>query len=416
MRAESGLHLFQGFGVELEYMIVDRGTLSVRPVSDELMHAAAGEYASEIEVGELAWSNELVLHVVELKTNGPAVSLAHLPSLFGRDVARINALLEPLDACLLPTAMHPWMDPYRETHLWPHDYSAVYESYNRIFGCRGHGWANLQSNHINLSFDGDDEFGRLHAAVRLLLPIMPALAASSPIMNGKPSGYFDTRLGVYRLNQQRVPSITGRIIPEPVYTYQDYQREILEPIYREIAPLDTEDILKHEWLNSRGAIARFERSTIEIRVLDMQECPAADLAVCQAIVVTLQALVKERWNSRQEQQEWTVDDLFPILLETVKRGGDAVIENPRYSRFFGWKCSRPATAGQLWSHLVETLFSDAGQNQTAWLEPLHVILNQGCLSKRILRALGDDFSRGSLESVYRQLAECLSCGKMFEPI
>jgi len=38
-------------------------------------------------------------------------------------------------------------------------------------------------------------------------------------------------------------------------------------------------VLQNEWLNSRGAIARFERDTIEIRVLDSQETPAAELAI-----------------------------------------------------------------------------------------------------------------------------------------
>ena len=32
-------------------------------------------------------------------------------------------------------------------------------------------------------------------------------------------------------------------------------------------------------MNSRGAIARFDRNAIEIRVIDVQECPKADLAI-----------------------------------------------------------------------------------------------------------------------------------------
>ena len=30
----------------------------------------------EVEVGDFCWSNELVLHVIEIKTNGPVGSLA----------------------------------------------------------------------------------------------------------------------------------------------------------------------------------------------------------------------------------------------------------------------------------------------------------------------------------------------------
>ena len=69
------LRLFQGFGIELEYMIVDARTLDVRPLCDRAIEAELGEVASDVERGEIAWSNELALHVIELKTNGPAAAL-----------------------------------------------------------------------------------------------------------------------------------------------------------------------------------------------------------------------------------------------------------------------------------------------------------------------------------------------------
>src|SRR5690606_17301416 len=141
------------------------------------------------------------------------------------------------------------------------------------------GWANLQSVHLNLPFDGDEEFGRLHAAIRLVLPILPALAASSPLKDGHYTGLKDTRLDVYQSNQRKVPSIAGRVVPEQVFTQKDYEEQILQRNYQDIAPYDPEGILQDEWLNSRGAIARFQRNAIEIRVLDIQECPAADLAI-----------------------------------------------------------------------------------------------------------------------------------------
>jgi len=166
--AEERLHLFQAYGVELESMIVDRETLDARPIADDLLAAVSPEGSepeAEVEFGDIAWSNELVLHVIEMKTNGPAVSLDGLGARFREHVGRIHELLEPLGACLLPTGMHPWFDPDREARLWPHEYGPVYRTFDRIFGCRGHGWSNLQSTHLNLPFDGDDEFGRLHAAI-----------------------------------------------------------------------------------------------------------------------------------------------------------------------------------------------------------------------------------------------------------
>ena len=169
-------------------MIVDRTTLDVAPVSDRLLTAVAGELTNETEQGAIAWSNELALHVIEVKTNGPTPRLDGVVGDFQAAVTRINALLQEWNACLMPTGAHPWMNPDTDTHLWPHDDDAIYAAYDRIFGCRGHGWSNLQSMHINLPFADDAEFGRLHAAIRVVLPLLPALAASTPYLDGRATG------------------------------------------------------------------------------------------------------------------------------------------------------------------------------------------------------------------------------------
>jgi len=164
------LPAFSGCGIELEYMIVDRHTLAVLPVADELLHRLAGEYACEVRQGALCWSNELVLHLLELKNSNPDTAMESLPDALQGEIRHINRLLEPMGARLMPTAMHPFMNPRAETRLWPHLSAKIYRAYDRIFGCRCHGWANLQSLQLNLPFAGDQEFARLHAAVRLLLP------------------------------------------------------------------------------------------------------------------------------------------------------------------------------------------------------------------------------------------------------
>jgi len=186
--------LFERFGVELEYMIVDADTLDVLPIADRLIHAVGPARKNEVRHGAVRSSNELVLHVIEMKTDGPAPALAGLAPLFQEEVRALDVLLRDHEARLLPAAMHPWMDPHRETRLWPHGDKTIYETFDRIFDCRGHGWSNLQSTHLNLPFRGDGEFNRLHTAVRLLLPLLPALAASSPYADGRRAPCLDMRL------------------------------------------------------------------------------------------------------------------------------------------------------------------------------------------------------------------------------
>lgn len=63
--------LFEAFGVECEYMIVDAATLDVRPIADKLLLEAAtlpgaephfedgSAVPAEVGLGPVSWSNEL---------------------------------------------------------------------------------------------------------------------------------------------------------------------------------------------------------------------------------------------------------------------------------------------------------------------------------------------------------------------
>jgi glutamate---cysteine ligase / carboxylate-amine ligase len=406
----SKLTLFQAYGIEVETMLVNAADLSVFPVCDRVLAAAGDRFEGEVVRGETCWSNELVLHVIERKTNGPRASLDGLAAVLAADVRAINAHLEPLGGRLLPTAMHPWMNPLRDTRLWPHGYGDVYRTYDRAFGCRGHGWSNLQSVHVNLPFSGDREFGRLHAAIRLVLPLLPALAASSPIVEGAVTGMLDTRLAMYRRNQRLVPSITGSVVPERVFTRADYEDRILRPIARDIARLDRDGILDPEWVNSRGAIARFVRDSIEIRVLDAQESSSADVAIAAATIAVVRALVDEKWVSTSAQREWHECLLEPIFTAATERAGNAVVENGDFLGCFGFQDGK-VTLRDLWAYLIETL--DVTVDGTR--APLDVIVRQGSLSERILRATGPTPHRERLRDVYRALADCLHQDRSFEP-
>ena len=76
------LPAFSGYGIELEYMIVDRRTLSVLPIAEKVLHRLSETFASEFRCGELAWSHELVLHLIELKNLKPDHDIAALAAGF----------------------------------------------------------------------------------------------------------------------------------------------------------------------------------------------------------------------------------------------------------------------------------------------------------------------------------------------
>ncbi|MEJ0032903.1 MAG: glutamate-cysteine ligase family protein [Bacteroidota bacterium] len=106
---------------------------------------------------------------------------------------------------------------------------------------------------MNLPFNGDDEFGRLHAAIRIILPLLPALCASSPMLDGKMLDCIDGRMLFYRDNQKNIPSVTGRLCRR-----QSSPRKITTNLFtnrsRKTLHLFNEDkLLDPVWVNSRGS-------------------------------------------------------------------------------------------------------------------------------------------------------------------
>ena len=405
--------LFQKFGIELEYMLVREDTLDVAPIADRILEREAGGIANEVERGIMAWSNELALHVIEIKNSGPVPTLPMLAEKLQKEVEELGLVAAEQGAILLPTAMHPWMDPHRETLLWPHGNKDIYNTYNRIFNCQGHGWSNVQSTHLNLGFESNAGFGRLHAAIRLLLPILPAIAASSPAADGILTGWLDTRLDYYRNNQKFIPFITGQVIPEPVFSEAEYEREIYQRLRRDIAPHDPNGVLEAEWLNSRGAIARFDRHAIEIRVLDIQECPLADVSLAVLICAVLKGLCEGRWAELAEQKAAETGELADIFVGTVRDGEQTVLNNRDYLALFGRGDKAAMTVGELWQELAAECGPELAAAGHGIQQTVNAILAQGPLARRIMRALGAKPDRERFREVYRELGKCLVQGRLF---
>ncbi len=400
--------LFDVFGVEVEYMVVDSQTLEVSPQVDHALEALAEISPSGTPVvGPIEWSNELVAHVVEAKCAEPSATIAALRPHWNRAVAVLDAVLEPLEACLLPSAVHPWMNPKTDARLWPHEGHEIYAEYDRIFGCVTHGWTNLQSVHLNLPFGDDEEFGRLHAAVRLALPLIPALAAASPYLDGAFTGLMDARMEAYRVNSAKIPSMTGPLIPEPVFTEEAYRELILGRIYAETAPHDPKGILRDEWANARGAIARFDRRAIEIRVIDSQESPQADLAIAEAVATLVRLLAEERFVPAGQQKRWDTRRLRDLFFDAVR---GAELENVRdvdYAGLFG--LSAPVTFGGIWRHLLSL-----PEFQNSSFRSFHRhYLEQGSLARRLVARAGLAPSRVALASNLRALRQCLHADTLF---
>ncbi len=406
----SSYSLFSVVGIEIEYMLVDKTTLAVQPKSDLILHHLAGKQVNETALGDIAISNELVLHVLELKNNGPKPIGAPLADHFQKTIVQLQPLLEQHHLMLLPSGAHPWMNPHLETKRWPHDNSAIYQQYDTIFDCQGHGWSNLQSMHLNLPFANDEEFCQLHNTVRLLLPLLPSLAASTPFLDGVKTGLLDSRLDFYGKNQALIPSIGGDIIPEFIKSRAQYEEDILKPMYRDISALDPKGILQFEWLNSRAAIPKFEYMALEIRILDPQECVNADIAIAKAIHAILKSW-HESGSQLHLEKICPTKKLKAVYEQAIKYGLDVEINDGDLLEQWQLPKKQSMTLRDVWSLLIERVSKEL---DPASQQALEHILQHGNLSERILTACQNDFSREKLTTIYRQLGDCLVQNKQYQ--
>ena len=91
--SDYNLGLFEAYGIEIEYMIVSAKDLKILPIADTLLtELNGGELNNEVEMGKVAWSNELVSHVMELKCAKPMANLLEIDLHFSKAFRKLNQL------------------------------------------------------------------------------------------------------------------------------------------------------------------------------------------------------------------------------------------------------------------------------------------------------------------------------------
>jgi gamma-glutamyl:cysteine ligase YbdK (ATP-grasp superfamily) len=358
----------EALGPEHEFSLVDEN-LSPLPIADKIIKELNGRIANHVKFNSFTLGKELQSHVVEFKANKPF----HSPKVFEETMQ--NAVLEISDflekrfkAQLLGTGMHPLLR-LEQTKIWSHRDHSVYKALTHIFNFHQHGWLNIQAFQLNLPYGKKKEATELHNALANLLPYIPAIAASSPIYESKISEYMDTRLYFYKINQKEVPSITGDVIPEYVTSLEDYQKNIIGRYTKDLQSFNApETILNKDWLNSRGAIFRFDRKTLEVRIMDEQECIKADVALSCFIRTALKGMISEREPCLP--RHILIEDLNAI----IKDGLEAKTQHPK-----------GATAKEVCKYYLKIALENSSTEEKQYLNIIKKRIEEGSLSSLIRR-------------------------------
>jgi gamma-glutamyl:cysteine ligase YbdK (ATP-grasp superfamily) len=386
-------------GPEHEFSIVDE-YLHPLPVVDQLIKRLCGRIKNSVAMSGYALGKELQAHVAELKAEKPFTSPQIFEETMHRAVLEISEVVEGFGAMLLGLGMHPTLR-LNEAKVWSHRDRSIYEAFDQIFGLKQHGWLNIQSFQLNLPYLNEDEAVRLYNTVASILPYLPAISASSPIYESKFGEYIDNRLHFYEINQENIPSITGDIKPEPIDSFEMYHDLTIRRYSKDLEAAGAPNyLLNKEWINSRGAILRFDRRALEIRIMDEQECIKSDVALSCFIRSLLRGLM---W----EEKNVSLHSLLVKDLQAVIRDGlNAKVSHPSSS-----------TARGVCHHFYEVAYNNSSKEERSYLPVIKKRIEKGNLSDLITDRVRRKAQRTDLEeaiiSVYLMLAEKLKRNEVF---
>lgn len=382
------------------YTIVHRESMEPLPIATQVLEGTKAPAG-------MAWMAGMGAHQLTLRSTRPMRIGASASRRMVTGVRNMIRSLERFDACLLPGGAHPWLDP-RQAEPWYDDRDPFHALPASVLDRQVHGHMNAPCLCLGVPFRSDEAFARLHAAARLLLPILPALTAASPILGGRRTGFLDARLEASLHTHENLPELMGSVIPEAVFSQDDHDRVVLGPIAKTLAGHIGRDMPDAEALNARGAVPYFDRGILELRVMEPQEDPTVDLAIAEFVAAVLNALCDGRWVSTYLQRAWSETDLFGIYLQVIKDAGLTLIANRDYLLMFGLLKQEQMSAGRLWQHLFVALYDELSEEARH-----HVgrILETGCLARRILEHTGREPDHESLRSTCVELAACLRDGR-----
>lgn len=346
------------------------------------------------------FGKELQLHVIELKANEPFRSPEAFEETMQKGVTFLSGIMEKYGASLLGTGMHPLLR-LDETGYWPHRHRKIYEEYARIFNLKQHGWLNIQSFHLNLPYANEDDGVQLHNQLANLCSYLPAISASSPIYEAKAGPYVDNRLWFYKTNQVEVPSVAGDVVPEYTASFKQYLQDVIGRFSEDLSKAGAaKTLLFKEWVNSRGIIFRFDRTALEIRVIDEQECVKSDVALSCFIRAALRGMME------QHVELLAHDLLVSDFNSIVSDGLDAMVLHPVGK-----------TSREVCRHFFKLASENATADEKRYLWLVKKRIEEGNLSElireRVLRrAQKTDFPE-AVRGVYSTLIKCLADNQPF---
>ncbi|HTX12723.1 MAG TPA: YbdK family carboxylate-amine ligase [Solirubrobacteraceae bacterium] len=232
-------------GLEEEFALLDPNSLALVPRFEELRDAASADPVLAESV-----AGELISSEIEIRS-GRCLDLGGAFAAQRERRQRLFALAAEHDVALGATGTHPWAD-YREQHI------IDTEHYHRVEeGLKYVAWRNNTfSLHVHVGVRGADRAALVCDRLRPVLPLLLAISANSPFLDGRNSGLHSARTQIFTKSFPRcgVPDAFGSW--RAFASYIDFlvrTRSIVE--YTQV------------WWSIRP---HFSFGTVEVRICDAQ--------------------------------------------------------------------------------------------------------------------------------------------------
>jgi glutamate---cysteine ligase / carboxylate-amine ligase len=233
-------------GLEEEFAILD-------PASHELVPRFEELRACAIERDPLlgaAITGELISSEIEI-VSGPGANLGDAFARQREHRRRLFALAGQEGAGLAATGTHPWADYRKQPIIDTEHYRRVEQGLKYV------AWRNNTfSLHVHVGVNGIDRAVRVCDRLRPVLPLLLAVSANSPYLDGRDSGLHSARTQSFTRNFPRCG------IPDAFGGWR-YYREYIEFLMRTNSIVEFTQV----WWSVRP---HFEFGTVEVRICDAQ--------------------------------------------------------------------------------------------------------------------------------------------------
>jgi glutamate---cysteine ligase / carboxylate-amine ligase len=247
-------------GIEEEFQILNAATLDLAPRFEELRDSAASTVPSLHEhiTGELISSE---IEIISGRGSDLRDALTRQRGL-RRD---LFALAATHGAALGATGTHPWAD-YRQQPI------IDTEHYRRVEdGLKYVAWRNNTfSLHVHVGVRGADRAVRVCDRLRPVLPLLLAISANSPFLDGRLAGLHSARSQIFTRSFPRCG------VPDAYGSWEAY-RAYIDMLMRTASIIEYTQV----WWSVRP---HFSFGTVEVRICDAQSSAAEAEALTSLIV------------------------------------------------------------------------------------------------------------------------------------